>query len=535
MKTLQRWIHGLLLVLLISGYSACDREDVQAPYTALTADINFQERYRPQFHYTTPQNWMNDPNGMFYFDGQYFLHHQYNPHGDTWGHMSWYQAVSNDMVHWEHKGVVIPEEGNEMIFSGGAIVDYQNTSGFGEDGQVPIIATYSSHYTYTEEEVGEGEPTFEQVQSLAYSLDGGRTFTKYEGNPVLNHEDPDFRDPNVKWHEESDQWVMVVALPTQRKVAFYGSPNLREWEHLSDFGPAGGVDGIWECPDLFELAADGDPDNTRWVLHVDMNPGAIAGGSGSQYFIGDFDGTTFTLDPQFSEDDILWTDYGTDFYAAISWSNIPPDDGRRLWLGWMSNWKYAGVKPTSPWRSAQSVPRSVELATVDGSLRMIQKPIVELQQLRNGHRRVENLVISENLSLDDRGIYGKAYELKLTLEAGTAEDFGLLVRSGGDERTRIGYDTGREVLYIDRRQSGEVDFHERFATVSEAPLSIGEDPLELHILVDWSSVEVFAQGGRKVFTTRIFPDPESQGVSLFSEGGEATLRHLDFWTLDSIW
>ncbi len=525
----------MLPLMMIVGYSACDSVETPVLDTELLGNATFEERYRPQFHYTPPFNWMNDPNGMFYYDGKYFLHHQYNPHGNTWGHMSWYQAVSSDLVHWEHTGVVIPEEGNEMIFSGGAIVDYQNTSGFAQDGQTPIIATYSSHYTYTEEEVGEGEPTFEQAQSLAYSLDGGRTFRKYEGNPVLNHEDPDFRDPNVMWHDESSQWVMVVALPIQRKVAFYGSPNLRQWEHLSDFGPSGGVEGIWECPDLFELSIDGDPTNTRWVLHVDMNPGAIAGGSGSQYFIGDFDGTHFTLDSQFTEDDILWTDYGTDFYAAISWSDVPEEDGRRLWLGWMSNWKYANIKPTTPWRSAMSIPRTVELSTVDGSLRLIQKPVDELQKLRSGHRHVENIIINGTVSLEDFEIKGKSYEMKLTLDAGTADDFGVKVRTGGDEQTRIGYDTGSETLYVDRTLSGEVDFHERFATISEAPLQLNDGSLELHILVDWSSVEVFADGGRKVFTTRIFPNSDSQGIALYSEGGEATLNDLDFWSLNSIW
>lgn len=541
----------LPVVLLLLGYSACDTEKAPTPDQPVVTEevrpetaeellildgerVTFQEPYRPQFHYTPPFNWMNDPNGMFYYDGTYFLHHQYNPHGDTWGHMSWYQAVSPDMVHWEHTGVVIPEEGNEMIFSGGAIIDHHNTSGFGEEGQTPIVATYSSHYTYDEDEV---DPPFEQAQSLAYSLDGGRTFTKYEGNPVLNHEDPDFRDPNVMWHEESDQWVMVVALPIQRKVAFYGSPNLREWELLSEFGPAGGVEGIWECPDLFELPVDGDPGNTRWVLHVDKNPGAIAGGSGSQYFIGDFDGTEFILDPQFTEEDILWTDYGTDFYAAISWSDIPGEDGRRTWVGWMSNWMYAGDKPTDPWRSAQSIPRKVELVTTeDGSLRMVQHPVSELQQLRGELRSLTDITVGgEPLLLEDHDISGKAYEMKVEFDALDADAFGVDVRAAAEEFTRIGYDAGREVLYVDRTNSGETDFHEGFATVSEAPLALSDGTLSLHIFVDWSSVEVFAQDGQKILTKRIFPDPGSEDITLFSEGGEVAVSRLDFWPLSSIW
>lgn len=521
----------LLPVILFLNMISCTDQRVA------DEEITFRELYRPQFHYTPPENWMNDPNGLFYHDGKYYLHHQYNPHGDTWGHMSWKQAISTDLVHWEHTGVVIPEEGNEMIFSGSAVVDHNNTSGFGSGDNPPVVAIYTSHYTYTGDEVEEGETAYGQDQSLAYSLDGGRTFTKYEGNPVLSHDDPDFRDPNVMWHGESGQWVMVVALSVQRVVQFYGSTNLKEWQHLSDFGPAGSVEGIWECPDLFELNIDGDPDNTRWILHVDVGSGAISGGSGSQYFIGDFDGTAFSLDSQFTADDVLWTDFGTDFYAAISWSDIPASDGRRIWIGWMSNWSYAEVKPTSPWRSAQSVPRQLEIITVgDGVLRLAQHPVVELQILRGDHQRLENLVVNNAvLPLEDYGLTGSAYELIVELDAGQAQDFGLNVRAGENEMTRIGYNVEREVLYVDRINSGVTGFHESFPSISEAPLKLNDGKLSLHILVDWSSVEVFAENGRKVFTSRIFPDPGSQEISVFAEGGEATINALDFWTLNSIW
>ncbi len=526
-------------VIFAAGLWGCEPEP-ETTSVQKEGEVTFKERYRPQFHYTPPEHWMNDPNGMFYYDGKYYLHHQYNPFGNTWGHMSWYQAVSEDLVHWEHKGVVIPEEGNEMIFSGGAIVDHDNTSGFGDEGETPIVATYSSHYSY------EGEdPDFEQAQSLAYSLDGGETFTKYEGNPVITDEDPDFRDPNVKWHEESDQWIMVVALPIQRKVAFYGSENLREWEHLSNFGPIGSTEGIWECPDFFELAVDGDPDNTRWVMHVDVSPGAVAGGSGSQYFIGDFDGTEFILDEEATsfeivedavDEEVLWTDYGTDFYAAISWSDIPEEDGRRMWLGWMSNWEYATAKPTSPWKSAQSVPRTVDLISVDDEIRMAQSPIEELQQLRQDHQQIENFEINgEQISLQDQGISGKAFEIKAELDAGSAENFGLEVRAGDKQETLIGYDVNSGNLYVDRTNSGDVGFSEHFPSRSEAPLDLNDNTIELHILVDWSSVEVFAADGTKVLTKRIFPHPDSRDIRLFSEGGEANVVALDFWKLASIW
>jgi len=499
----------------------------------LSDEVTFTERYRPQFHYTSPTNWMNDPNGLVYYDGQYHLFHQYNPFGITWGHMSWYHAVSDDLVHWDHQGVKIPEEGNEMIFSGSAVIDHENTSGFQQEGDEhpPMVAVYSSHYTL------EGEdPDFRQSQSLAYSVDGGETFTKYEGNPVLEHEDPDFRDPNVVWQEEEERWLMVVALPTQRKVAFYESPNLIDWEHLSDFGPTGSVEGIWECPDFFQLPVDGDEDDMRWVLHVDVNPGAVAGGSGSQYFIGDFDGTTFTADEEISNGEPIWTDYGTDFYAAITWNDIPEEDGRRMWVGWMSNWAYANDKPTDPWRSAQSIPRSMHLRTVDDNIRLVQEPVEELQQLRNNHVHLTDRTIDGVVDLTEDGIEGSTLELVAEFDPGTASAFGLTVRGGDNEQTVIGYDVESASAFVDRTNAGQADFYENFAIRNDAPLSLTDNgTVKLHVLVDWSSVEVFGNDGAVVLTNRIFPDPESIGVTAYSDGGSSTLVSLDSWTLESVW
>ncbi len=530
----------LILILTFSyTFMLTGCEPAQEPETAfdedlinqhLDTDVTYTERYRPQFHFTPKINWMNDPNGLVFYDDQYHMFYQYNPFGDTWGFMSWGHAVSDDLVHWEHRPVAIPygKEEEEGIFSGSAVVDHNNTTGFGDGNHAPIVAIYTSAY-------GGDEPN--QAQSLAYSIDGGETFEKYEGNPVLDHEDPDFRDPNVVWMDEMDQWLMVVALPLQHKVQFYSSDNLIDWEYLSDFGPAGGIEGIWECPDLFQLPVDGDPGDMRWVLQVDMNPGAIAGGSGSQYFIGDWDGTQFIPDDENSEGEVLWTDFGTDFYAAITWNNIPEEDGRRLWVGWMNNWEYANQIPTEPWRSAMSIPRSIHLERVDDQILMVQRPVEELQQLREDHIQLQDITVeaSEITSLSDQGLSGLAYEMIVEIDPGDADAAGLLLRVGDGEETIVGYDSRIQSAFVDRRNSGDEEFTEEFGIRNDAPVLLVDGKIRLHIFVDWSSIEVFANNGVPVITNRIFPDPESRDIQVFSQGGTATIEQIDFWTLRSTW
>jgi len=528
-----------LITAAFAGCSGSEEEPVSQEFNAelidqhLDANVTYTERYRPQYHYTPRINWMNDPNGLVYYEGQYHLFHQYNPFGNQWGYMSWYHAVSDDLVHWEHKPVAIPygKEQEEGIFSGSAVVDHNNTTGFGDGSRAPLVAIYTSHYTR------EDGSTW-QAQSLAYSVDGGESFIKYEGNPVLEFDDPDFRDPNVKWNEEMGKWLMVVALPQQHKVQFYASENLTEWEFLSDFGPAGATGGIWECPDFFELPIDGDPDNKRWVLHVDMNPGSIAGGSGSQYFVGRWDGSSFTPDEQIMQDDIKWVDYGTDFYAAISWNNIPEEDGRRLWIGWMNNWSYANDIPTSPWRSAQSIPRSLTLETRGGDVHLIQTPVTELEQLRQAPLSVENPLSTDSetdLSEVREGISGKAYEVMAEIAPGDTGEAMLVLRAGPEEETLVGYDAENEVVFLDRTNSGESDFYDEFNQRFEAPARLIEGKIKLHIFIDWSSVEVFVNDGETVLTSRIFPDPESTEIRFRSVGGSSELESLTFWPLKSIW
>jgi fructan beta-fructosidase len=813
-------------------------------HAAPPAGTSYQELYRPQFHFTPAKNWMNDPNGLVYYKGEYHLFYQHNPFGNTWGHMSWGHAVSRDLVHWEHLPVAIPEEGDEAIFSGSAVVDHGNTTGFGTRRNPAMVAIYTSAYPD------------DQEQSLAYSTDRGRTWTKYEGNPVLDDPDREFRDPKVFWYEPADEWRMVVVKAVQRKVAIYRSDDLKEWEHLSDFGPANAVGGVWECPDLFPLPVDGKRKRQKWVMIVSLNPGAIAGGSGTQYFVGDFDGTTFTADnvqpytppagevyedfeapdygdwtttgtafgsgpatgtlpgqqtvsgfegdrlvnsfidfdssqgtltsppfqitrdyinllvgggahahnpeagdgtpppgellggfestyeaegwqptgdfagtqpfrggegrmgeqsvdtffgaasngdpltgkivsPEFeitrdyvnfmvaggrhtgetrtsvdlvvdgqvvrsaggretgnlnwvawnvedlvgkrarieivdlntggwghiladhfmvadaparirsdetsvnllvdgevvrtaagkesealdwvawnvedlvgrdariqivdrnsggwghiladeitfadapaqsTEERSSWLDFGKDYYAAVSWNDVPDD--RRLMIGWMNNWQYANQIPTSPWRSAMSVPREVSLETVDGDVRLVQQPVRELRRLRGAPAyRLKRKRLSQGThTLKGKGARGKTLEIRAELDPRAADRLGLKVRVGDGEETVIGYDAETEELYIDRTRSGDVGFSPSFPGVHRAPLPLDRHgDIKLRILVDWSSVEVFADRGQVTITDQVFPRPSSEQVQLFADGGSAEVESLEIRPLRSAW
>ena len=489
----------------------------------------YREPYRPQFHFTPAANWMNDPNGLVWFDGEYHLFYQHNPFGNTWGHMSWGHAVSPDLVRWQHLPVAIPEADGVMAFSGSAVVDWKNTSGFGRDGQPPLVAIYTGHREKN------------QSQFLAYSTDRGRSWTRYAGNPVLDVGKADFRDPKVFWYEPEQKWVMVLALAKEHKIGIYASPDLKKWTHLSDFGPAAAVGGVWECPDLFELPIDGDAKNTRWVLIVSLNPGGAAGGSGMQYFVGRFDGRRFTAEepaqPAAKESgEPLWADHGRDFYAAVSWSDVPPKDGRRIWIGWMNNWDYANQIPTDPWRSAQSLPRTLSLRSTPGGIRLIQQPVAELRTLRGERQHLgPRDIAAGTTSLAADGISGKAMEILAELEAGGASSLGLKVRTGKGEETVIGIDPKTSRLFVDRTRSGRGDFHKSFRGRQTAPVRLDRGRVRLHVFVDWSSVEVFADGGATVITDQIFPSADSAGAAVFAEGSGARLVSLEMWPLESAW
>ncbi|MFJ3104950.1 GH32 C-terminal domain-containing protein [Streptomyces sp. NPDC086835] len=819
------------------------------PQAAATGTAPHTETYRPQFHFSPEKNWMNDPNGLVYFKGEYHLFYQYNPSGNTWGNMSWGHAVSKDLVHWEELPLAVPHDDEEMVFSGSAVVDHENTSGFGTRENPAMVAVYTSAY----------KKDGRQAQSLAYSTDRGRTWTKYAGNPVLDIGSKEFRDPKVQWYAPTKSWLMTVSLSTEHKVRFYSSKDLKSWTHLSDFDPAGAVGGVWECPDLFPLPVDGDSGRTKWVLVVNINPGGIAGGSAAQYFVGDFDGTRFTPDddgsytpppgrvvqdfeagdygswtttgtafgggpvpapapgssgtsgvegqgfvdsfhgddaetgtltsqpftvdsaylnfkvaggrhphvpgsvlgdapapegtvladfeqegygswtatgtafgdgpatgtlpgqhqvsghtgdrlvnsfrggdsttgtlisPEFTVtakhinfligggrhpsgaeaptavrlvvdgrtvrsatgadsealnwaswdvgdlagrtarievvdentggwghillDQVMlsdtparprstetavnllvdgkvvqsvsgadsgsldwasfdlrahrgeqavvqlvdmnkggwghiladhfvaadqpatssvqrahWVDHGKDYYAAVSWEDAP--DGKRRMIGWMNNWQYGNSIPTSPWRSAQSIPREMALRTVDGRIRLTQQPVTSVRSLRTGQAvGARDLTVTDGSTpLAGGRADGKALDLEATFSLGDAERFGLKVRTGEGQETVIGYDAKTQELYVDRTKSGAVDFHHDFPGVQRAPLAAENGKVRLRILVDWSSVEVFGGDGQAVITDQIFPDPDSEGIQLFAEGGSVGVDRIKVWQLRS--
>ena len=495
-----------------------------AAATSLPAQTaTYEEPFRPRFHFTPAVNWTNDPNGLVFHRGEWHLFYQYNPFGDLWGHMSWGHAVSRDLYRWKHLEVALPEDGPVMAFSGSAVVDHRNTTGFGSADNPPMVAVYTSR-----------TPS-DQTQSLAYSTDLGRTWTRYSGNPVLDHADPAFRDPKVFWHQPTGRWIMIVALANQRKAALYASPDLKSWTHLSDFGPEGAHPvANWECPDLFELPVEGEPGERKWVLQVDSGRGHPWEGSGCQYFVGEFDGREFRNDNP--PETALWLDWGRDFYAAQSYSDVPPQDGRRLVIGWISNWMYAREMPTSPWRGAQSVARELALERFPEGLRIVQQPAREIERLRGKSLSLRDSTIDEgNRHIRAEAFSGGSLDLQAVIDPDSAREVGLRVLEGSGQETVVGFRRSPAEVFVDRSKSGYAELHETFAGRHSARLPVPDGLVRLRILVDRSVVEVFAGGGRVAITDRVFPDASSTGLSLYAKGGSAHIVSLDAWQVRSAW
>ena len=487
----------------------------------------YNQRYRPQFHFSPREHWTNDPNGLVYFDGEYHLFYQYNPFGDVWGHMSWGHAVTRDLVHWQELPVALPEENGVMIFTGSTVVDAHNTSGFCAGGKPCLVAVYTGHTPPTAT-----QPAL-QTQNLAYSNDHGRTWTKYSANPVLNLKLADFRDPHVFWSDAARRWIMVVALPNDHKVLFYGSPDLKAWERLSEFGPAGATGGQWECPTLTEVPVTGSP-TPRWVLKVGLNPGGLQGGSGEQYFVGTFDGARFTNDNPSST--TLWTDYGKDCYCALTFNAMPRGQSP-ITIGWMSNWQYAAKTPTQPWRGQMTIPRRLQLRKLPEGLRLVQEPIETLGGLRGGHFAWRGQNVAQlNQALKEKPPWS-SFELRSTALPGADGAVRWKLLAGGGKYTTVGYANGE--LFVDRTASGIKDFSRDFPARTSAPLAIGNAPLELTILVDRSTVEVFAQGGAQggqvAMTNLVYPPAGAQGMELSAGGAEGARIRVDIWELRSAW
>jgi fructan beta-fructosidase len=488
--------------------------------------MTYREPFRPQFHFTPTANWLNDPNGLVYYDGEYHLFYQYNPAGIVHGPMHWGHAVSTDLLNWSHFPVALCPDEYGAIYSGSAVIDWHNTAGLGKEAMVAIFTHHSDD---------------RQSQSIAHSTDKGRSWIKYDGNPVVEPPDGvrDFRDPKVFWLEEGSQaghWVMALA--AGNSILFYSSPDLKNWSQSGAFGPGfGSVEGVWETPDLFELPVDGGP-ATRWVLTVGVGDGSPAGGSGVQYFVGDFDGANFTSDNH--KGAVLWADYGADFYAAQSWNDAP--DGRRIWLAWMSNWRYAQSIPTTPWRGAFTLPREVDLRTTRHgncrgkcrTIRLGQRPIVELQRLRGRRWSWRNETISPGVAdlLDE--VTGETLEIVADFDVEDTRNvaqFGFQLRTSDNETTTVGYLTHDRLLFVDRTASGQVEFNPAFPRRHTAALEPAGASIRLHLFVDRSSVEVFGDDGQVALTERIFPNRASTGIELFADGEGVRLVSLDIYRL----
>ena len=461
-----------------------------------TFDTGNREKFRPTYHFSPLYGWMNDPNGMVYKDGEYHLFYQYNPYGSKWGNMSWGHAISQDLVNWKHLPVAIAPDALGTIFSGSAVVDFDNTAGFGAGA---IIAIYTQN-------------SDRQVQSIAYSTDNGRTFTKYENNPVLTSEARDFRDPKVFWYESTKRWIMVLAVGQEMQI--FSSPNLKDWTFESRFGEGQGAHGgVWECPDLFELPVEGTNDK-KWVLLCNLNPGGPFGGSATQYFVGSFNGKEFVNE---SPSKTKWMDWGKDHYATVTWSDAP--DNRRIAIAWMSNWQYANDVPTSQYRSPNSVPRDLSLFTVDGETYLQSAPSPELLALRDASKKRSFKVngtrtIKEMIPGNDG-----AYEIELTIENQHADVIGFRLYNDKGEEVDMQYDMKEKKFSMDRRKSGEGSFNENFPMLTWTAIESGKDELKLRLFVDKSSVEAFGDGGRFVMTNQVFPSEPYTHIDFYSKGG----------------
>ena len=464
-----------------------------------TAD-SYKELYRPQIHFTPAKNWMNDPNGMVYADGVYHLFYQYNPQSNDWGNMSWGHATSTDLIHWTEQTVAMTRDALGAIFSGSCVIDKDNTAGFGANA---MVALYTS--------AGEtGDVAGKQQQSIAYSTDGGKNFTRFTGNPVIKNDDDNLRDPKVFWHEPTKKWIMALAKGWKMGVEFYGSTDLKSWQHLSTFFTElkGRPSLQWECPDLIQIG-------NKWVLLVSVNPGGPLVGSGMMYFTGQFDGTTFTADER---EYPLWLDYGMDNYAGVTWSNT---GDRRIMIGWMNNWSYSGAVPCSPWRSAMTLPRELKLTEYNGKPLLCSTVVKEIDQIAEQWKD-----ITPNSPFLTPNDHKDAYQLRLTIALDRATTVAL--SNDADETFSFDISPSAGTLTAHRTvKSGTTSFNGTFSIPSmNAPLCVEGSEVTLDIFVDQSSVEIFTQQGTMSMTNLVFPQSIYNRLTVSGANCKAQMRNL---------
>lgn len=481
----------------------------------------YKEKYRPQYHFSPARNWSNDPNGMVYYQGEYHLFYQYNPNDVVWGPMHWGHAVSKDLIHWEHLPIALePDDELGMIFSGSAVVDKNDTSGFFAGGE-GLVAIYTTHLERKEGPL--------QQQAIAFSKDNGRSWTKYEGNPVIkNYGVADFRDPKVFWHEVSEKWVMVVTC--HDRVRFYNSPNLKDWNYLSEFGQEIGIHAeAWECPDLIKLPVESEGEtasaarNEKWLLEV----GDIRGGESGvavQYFIGEFDGQKFESD----YDRSFFVDHGQDIYALQSWSNLP--DEREIWLGWMNNIGYMSKIPTTGWRGMMSIPRELSLKDDGARIKLVQKPVKELQNLREEFFSAENIELKNSKKIE---FEEQSFEIKAELDFNQAEEVVFALHKSKEQESLLKLNRKENKIIVDLSNSGNTDFDETFLLKKEIEYNFKEK-VEVNIFADRSSLEVFIDGGEVSITNLVFPEETAEEIEVRTRG-KAKIDRLAVYKLNSIW
>lgn len=475
-------------------------------------DMTNKEKFRPVYHHTPAYGWMNDPNGMFYKDGVYHLYFQWNPYGSVWANMHWGHSTSTDLMHWKFEGCAIVPDAWGAIFSGSCVVDHNNTAGFGKGA---VVAFYTSAKATPWGDV--------QSQSMAYSLDNGKTFTKYEGNPILTSSERDFRDPKVFWYAPGKHWVMMLAVGQHMEI--YSSANLKEWKKESEFGAMQGAHGgVWECPDLVEIPVEGTREK-KWVLICNLNPGGPFGGSAAQYFVGSFDGKKFVNE---SPTQTKWMDWGKDNYATVTWNNAP--DGRCIALGWMSNWQYANNVPTRQYRSANTLARDLTLYREGQELYLKSTPSVEVKKARGEKVSISSFKVSDKhevmLFNDGQG----TYEIEMVIQNAGSSKIGFALLNEKGEKVDMYYDLNRKLFVMDRSESGIVDFSRDFPAVTVAPVNTDKE-LTLRLFVDCSSVEAFGEDGKFVMTNLVFPSVPYRKMSLESDKNGYVVKSLNVYKL----
>ncbi len=522
----------IIMFLLFSLHTNC-KDKSQASDAADSEDHAMTEEklYRPNFHFTPKNNWMNDPNGMFYLNGKYHLYFQYYPEDNVWGPMHWGHTISEDLIHWKEQEIALYPDSLGYIFSGSAVVDHKNTSGLAEEGQTLVSALYTYH-----DPEGEKSGLIDfQTQGLAYSTDEGMTWTKYKGNPIIpNPGIRDFRDPKVTWDVEHEKWIMALAVYDE--THFYSSTDLKSWEFLSAFGKElGAHGGVWECPDFIPMKVE-NSEEVKWVLIQSLNPGSANGGSGTQYFIGDFDGTSFILDELFSsqleKNKAVWLDYGRDNYAGVTWSNVPQSDGRILFIGWMSNWDYAQVVPTETWRSAMTIARELKLFRNESGFRIHSTPVREMDSSSELKKQIAEQTINSSLQIaqqNELDLSKARIELQVSAVEVNGFEFDLSNEAG--DSVKFGFDAISNQLYVNRSGSGVIDFSEKFANkVSVAACEDNPSTFRFSIFIDKTSIELFINDGAYVFTELFFPNAPMTSLHL-NPNGDLRIRDLKVFEL----